>query len=105
MAAKEREFTNVERFYLDNHPNNEPSELAEFLNCTEEKVKKYFEGKRTGVYPIGDTMITESRNGRKGIAVMTQAASEIADETRRNTLKKNPNDPSFVFQCKGKKKS
>ena len=86
MSKKSGPLNKAEKFYLDN---NEASaqELAEDLNRSEKVINTYLKStnklKNVTAHTVGNLMGSETGSGRKGVAVMTPAASELSDVTKK----------------------
>ena len=85
---KTGKLTKIEKFYIDNNSDMTVEDIAKDLNRTENAIKKHIgESADTGHVDttreegstVGDLM--GHKEGR-GVTIMTQAASEMADETR-----------------------
>lgn len=77
-----------EQEYMTNHRNDPPKEIAEAMGRTYEFVRKFLKTLPEEVEKKPSLhMITETANGRKGVAVMTKVASERADAARKNRKK------------------
>ena len=83
MSKKSGPLNKAEKFYLDN--NEAPvEELAEDLNRSEKVINAYLKStEKPNTHTVGNLMGSETGSGRKGIAVMTPAASELSDVTKK----------------------
>jgi ElaB/YqjD/DUF883 family membrane-anchored ribosome-binding protein len=110
MAKK---LTIVEDFYVRNNPDGlSASELSKRLNKPLDAVQKVLDevaeenkakeeadkAKRRGDTHFRQVMGRTTGTGKKGkVAIMTQAASEVTDEMRKNAKKNNKN-PSHIYK-------
>lgn len=85
MSKKSGPLNKAEKFYLDNNDTS-VEELAEDLNRSEKVIKAYLKStekpKDSNTHTVGNLMGSETGSGRKGVAVMTPAASELSDVTK-----------------------
>ena len=86
MSKKSGPLNKAEKFYLDN--NDTPvEELAEDLNRSEKVINTYLKStdklQSPNTHTVGNLMGSETGSGRKGVAVMTPAASELSDVTKK----------------------
>jgi len=86
MPKKRGPLNKAEKFYLDN--NDTPvEELAEDLNRSEKVINTYLTStdnlQSPNTHTVGSLMGGKTGSGRKGVAVMTPAASELSDATRK----------------------
>lgn len=101
MSTKKKtgKLTKVEMFYIENNPDKVAKEIARDLNRSENIVKKHLDIKKDTAHvtesksekktPAGELM---ARKEDRGVVVMTQAASQVADETRnRRPSEENKN--------------
>ena len=88
MSKKSGPLNKAEKFYLDN---NEASlkEFAEDLNRSEKVIKNYLKtstkeegSKKIDGHTVGNLMGTNTATGKKGVSVLTPAASELSDATK-----------------------
>ena len=104
MSKKTGKITKIEKFYIDNNPDLDASDLAKDLNRSVDFVKKHSE--QTDTKHV-DTAQEEKTNmgelfGHKedrGVTIMTPAASEVADGTRQgrvNQSKRHQNDIHII---------
>ncbi len=99
--ARPKELTKADKFFLDAHINDENyEELAQSVKNTQEVVKAYLEQTRqVAKMDAGSVMITKTANGKKrGVAIMSKAASEIGDAARK-LQKPATNNPNFIHEC------
>ena len=99
ISKKTGKITKVEKFYIDNNPNLDASDLAKDLNRSVSFVKKNAEKVDTG--HVDTTQEEKTSMGElfghkenRGVTIMTPAASEVSDETRStriNVSKKHQN--------------
>jgi len=86
MSKKSGPLNKAEKFYLDN---NEASaqELAEDLNRSEKVIKAYLKSTEKSddfsSHNVGNLMGSKTGSGRKGVSIMTPAASELSDVTKK----------------------
>ena len=91
MSKKTGKITKVEKFYIDNNPNLDASDLAKDLNRSVSFVKKNAEKVDTG--HVDTTQEEKTSMGElfghkenRGVTIMTPAASEVSDETRSTRI-------------------
>tara|TARA_R110002020_G_scaffold271671_5_gene486868 strand:- start:995 stop:1321 length:327 start_codon:yes stop_codon:yes gene_type:complete len=90
MSKKTGKITKVEKFYIENNPDLDASDLAKDLNRSVAFVKKHVKKVDTG--HVDTTQEERTANelfGHKedrGVTIMTPAASEVADETRQGRI-------------------
>jgi|TARA_B100000519_G_scaffold202941_1_gene223129 predicted transcriptional regulator len=90
MSKKTGKLTKVEKFYIDNNSDKTVEEIASDLNRTANAVKKHIE-KTTGHVDSAQNEKADisdlfgHKEGR-GVTVMTQAASEVADDSRKGRV-------------------
>lgn len=101
--AKNQRMTIVEKFYIEqnwetmdvetlsNHTKIQKRSIQKFIEKLKDKKDKSKMDKKvestqttTKIYPAQDMM------AKRGVAVMTQSASEIGDEYRKSSKKTNP---------------
>ena len=86
MSKKSGPLNKAEKFYLDNHDSS-VKEFALDLNRSEKVIKTYLKSteksKDSHAHTVGNLMGSETGSGRKGIAVMTPAASGLSDVTKK----------------------
>ena len=115
MKLKRGPLNKIELYYLENNPENKSAkELADELNRSVPQVTKALEKAQkeaeknakkeiiTGTRPepyINSLIGKKIRNEQVVATVMTQAASEFADDQRKQHINKNPNDA--IFKPKG----
>lgn len=114
--AKKGPLSKVEKFFIvQNKDDKSVKELADDLGRSEASVEKVLAELPPEEEIKKDTgVVTEVRNsktrelmgrktagGRKGVSVMTPAASEYADATRENRIKKGPTDRPERFSDAG----
>jgi len=91
----------IQKFYIANHAERDPKALAVDVGCSVKDVRAYFKtlktqeqrkaSKEAKEIEEGKTKTTTQiraddlmgKNKRKGVVIMTQAASELGDEHRR----------------------
>jgi len=99
--ARPKELTDADKFFLQNHVNNDPSELAKAVKNTTHVVQTYLDEIKAGTVktvPFEDVVVKKVRNNVVVATVMTEAASQIGDASRHTTA--NPNNPNFIHNCK-----
>ena len=102
--ARPKQLTESDKFFLQNHINNDVGELARVIKNTEAVVTDYIKQVKSGqiqTVPFSDAVIKKERNGQIVATVMTEGASQIGDIARLN---RQINDPNIVHQCRPKKK-
>ena len=86
MSKKSGPLNKAEKFYLDNNDAS-VEDLAEDLNRSEKVINTYLKStnklKNATAHTVGNLMGNETGSGRKGITVMTPAASELSDATKK----------------------
>lgn len=89
--SKRTKRTVAEEEYMKNHRNDNMYDIAEALDRSYEFVRKFI-----GTLPPEPTptkqqkttrLITETAHGRKGVAIMTEAASQQGDAHRKKKKK------------------
>ncbi len=50
-----------------------------------------------------DLMLTRTQGGKKGVAIMTQAAAQMSDETKKRTAKRSRTSKGAIYHIKEKK--
>ena len=101
MSTKKKtgKLTKIELFYIENNSDKDAKEIAKDLNRSKALVEKHLDLKKDTSHvtesksekktPAGELM---GRKEDRGVVVMTQAASQVADETRvRKPTKENNN--------------
>ena len=87
MSKKSGPLNKAEKFYLDNNNDTSLEELAEDLNRSEKVINTYLKStnklQSSNTHTVGNLMGNETGSGRKGITVMTPAASELSDATKK----------------------
>ena len=87
MSKKSGPLNKAEKFYLDNNNDTSVEELAEDLNRSEKVINTYLKStdklQSSNTHTVGNLMGSETGSGRKGVAVMTPAASELSDVTNK----------------------
>ena len=90
MSKKTGNITKVEKFYIENNPNLDDSELAKDLNRSISFVKKHVKKTDTGhVATTQEEKAASELFGHKegrGVTIMTPAASEKSDATRESRV-------------------
>jgi len=97
----------VEKFYIDNNPDNKtPEELATTLNRSIKLVRSRLHDKSQdkskkvdGPTSMSKLMGRHKRNDAPIAAIMTPAASELGDEVKKQRTIKNTH--SFIHKPKG----
>ena len=88
--------TVVEEEYMQNHRNDDMKQVAKDLGRSYEFVRKYvaslpeeekLHSKNNYTRKMHD-LVTETSSGKKGVAIMTETASQKADVARKNRKKK-----------------
>jgi len=108
MSKKTGKLTKVEKFYIDNHPNSNVADLAKDLNRTEKCISNHVEKDTGHTAPTRDNEDESSVSdlmGRKedrGVTIMTQAASELADETRPQRIEETSRYKNSIHVIKEK---
>ena len=91
MSKKSGPLNKAEKFYLDNNEGS-AKEFAEDLNRSEKMIKDYLKTSSTASakkegsensHTVGNLMGNHTGSGRKGISVMTPAASELSDAGKK----------------------
>jgi hypothetical protein len=99
--------TDIDKFYLEYHRDTPIAELVTTLNAEEEIVNDFLKSLPPIPEPKPvtaiDLMRRDSEQGKNKVTVMTQAASERADESYGRNHKKEP-DPRCVFKIDPTKK-
>lgn len=97
--TKKGPISNVEKFYIDGHINNDPEVLAKELDRTVNFVKKYINeniNTKANITSIQkEKTIKDKFAKRSGTVVMTEAASETGDDNRK-TVKSQPQKDYIV---------
>jgi len=92
--SKRGPLTKVDKCYIDNNSGLTVEELASDLDRTTNSISKYRKTKTKHTTPIkneagsivGDLMgNTTASQKRRGVTIMTPAASELADETKSSS--------------------
>ena len=106
--SKKGPLTKVDKFYIDNNSGLTSKELASDLDRSVATIAKHRKVKTKHVASIkketkssvvGDLMRnTTASQKRKGVTIMTPAASELSDETKSTQSKINT--PSVVHRIK-----
>lgn len=106
MSKKKGKLTKVETFYIDNNSDKDVSELAKDLNRTESTIKKHIDATKDtdhitkvtdGSSTAGELM---GHKEDRGVTIMTQAASEVSDETRGSRINKARNHDKSIHIIK-----
>jgi len=90
-------------FYIEHHKHQTPEEVAKFLNKKVDVVKEHMVVETKSTVKIneepkpGTVDSLMARNKRFGAVVMTPAASELSDEVRKLTPKKDARDMSNII--------
>jgi hypothetical protein len=103
--ARPKELTDADKFFLQNHINNDAGELAKAIRNTTPVVQAYLDEVKAGTIrtvPFEDVVIKKVRNNVVVATVMTEGASQIADASRNTTPR--PNNPDFIHSCKPNRK-
>jgi hypothetical protein len=103
MSNKTGRLTKIEKFYIANNLDKDLETLSKDLNRTKASVKKHVEslqdtGHTTTTRDNEETQSVSDLMGRKedrGVTIMTQAASQVADSTRGNRLNVAGNQDSI----------
>lgn len=87
--TKRGKLNKVEKCYIDNNPKLSVEEVAETLDRSVKVIGNYRGDASTDTRPISERskMIHSAKEGRTGITIMTEAASQIADEAKKNKAK------------------
>ena len=114
MSRKTGKITKVEKFYINNNPNLDASDLAKDLNRSVSFVKEHAEKVDTGQVDTGhvDTAQEEKTSagelfghkGDRGVTIMTPAASEVSDETRSTRINVSKKHRNAIHVIKPDKK-
>lgn len=99
MSKKTGKITKVEKFYIENNPNDSLEDVAKDLNRSVDFVKKHSVADQDERSDIGDLM--GHKEGR-GVTIMTSAASEVADATRSSRIKINQKHKNAIHIIKKK---
>lgn len=90
--AKRGPLSEVDKFYLDNHLNEDPETLASTLDRSLSFVKKYIKENKAEEPAIENVTKPKKVNpsffpSNKGAVIMTEGGSQAGDETRTQTKK------------------
>ena len=109
MSRKTGKITKVEKFYINNNPNLDASDLAKDLNRSVSFVKKNAEKVDTG--HVDTTQEEKTSMGElfghkenRGVTIMTPAASEVSDETRSTRINVSKKHRNAIHVIKPDKK-
>lgn len=90
-----------------NSQNVSSEAIAQELKLTEKQVSNVLNKQTTNATinnktepvksKLKDLMITDSASSKHRVAIMTKAASEVADESKKNNIVK-PSDKSYIFK-------
>jgi hypothetical protein len=101
---KRTKATKSDTLYVTQNPENlSPEDLSKELGLRLSVIQDILEQKPKSVGTVkpvsqfSKNMITSTERGRKGVAVMTQGASEVIDETR---VTKKKDTSSFITTVK-----
>ena len=95
--SKKGPLTKVDKFYIDNNSGLTVEELASDLNRSVATISKHRKTKTKHVSSVkedasssivGDLMGNTTGSKRKGVTIMTPAASELSDETKSTSESK-----------------
>ena len=103
MSNKTGRLTKIEKFYIANNLDKDLETLSKDLNRTKAAVKKHVESLKdtshtTTTRDDEETQSVSDLMGRKedrGVTIMTQAASQVADSTRAKRLNTAGNQDSI----------
>ncbi len=102
--ARPKELTDSDKFFLQNHLNNDVTELAKAIRNTASVVQAYISSVQAGqvkTVPFADAVAKKVRNNVVVATVMTEGASQIVDSSRNTSA--NVRNPDFIHSCKPKK--
>ena len=101
--ARPKDLTESDKFFLQNHINNDPAELAKAIKNTEVAVKEYISLVRSGqikTVNFSDAVIKKERNGQVVATVMSEGASQLGDIPKQAIRLDNPD---IIHKCRPKK--
>jgi hypothetical protein len=101
--SKQRKRTVVEEEYMQNHKNDDMKQIAEDLGRSYEFVRKYIatlpeepveppSAAYTRTIEEKTNILTKTGAGKKGVAIMTQAASQKITSNRNKKKKLGPDN-------------
>jgi len=100
--TKKGPISNVEKFYLDGHINDDPEVLAKEIDRTVYFVKKYINeniNTKSNITSVRKEKVLKDHFAkRSGTVVMTEAASESGDDNRK-TVKAQP-EKDYIVKIK-----
>ena len=103
--SKKGKLTKIEKFYIENNKGKTHENIAKDLDRTLASVKKYADS-INGTEHVTNTRADEElssvsdlmgRKEKRGVTIMTQAASELSDETRPNRKQKSTKYKDSIF--------
>ena len=92
MSKKTGKISKVEKFYIDNNPDLDASDLSKDLNRSVSFIKKHTKSVDTGhIDTVEDkksdlSKLMGHKGKDRGVTVMTPAASERSDDTREGRM-------------------
>ena len=98
--ARPKELSESDKFFLQNHINNDIGELSRAIKNTESVVRDYINGVKAGkinTVDFSQSIIKKERNGQIVATVMSEGASQIGDATRVNN---KVNNPDIIHKCR-----
>ena len=108
MSKKTGKITKVEKFYIDNNPSLDASDLAKDLNRSVAFVEKHIKKVDTGHVDVAQEKKSASElfghKEDRGVTIMTPAASEVADETRSSRINISSKHQNAIHVIKPDKK-
>ena len=93
--------TKVEKFYIDNNEDKNLNDIADDLNRSTAIIEKYLaetgksRSEETETSSAGDLM---ARKEDRGVTVMTPAASQVADDTRSDSIDSGHHPAIYIIK-------